>query len=128
METQVGSGPGAVPDGGVVPGPPLTVGKGLGGTLDLAWSASCSGLANSYAVYEGTLPIVGAYNHTPLKCDLGDVTTANIAPAAGNTYYLVVPETAFSEGSQGRGLIAGDAQETPQGAGACHPQRLSFCP
>src|SRR6185436_15073823 len=99
MQTPVLGGPGSVPDGGDVPGLPLRMGKGALGTLDLTWSPSCSAAATGYAIYQGTLPIAGTYNHVPLDCGLGSVTSANITPAAGNRYYLVAPETATSEGS-----------------------------
>jgi Protein of unknown function (DUF4038)/Concanavalin A-like lectin/glucanases superfamily/Putative collagen-binding domain of a collagenase/Bacterial Ig domain len=129
MQAPVGAGPGAVPDGGSVVGIPLAVGKGAAaGTLDLTWGASCSGTASNYEVYEGTLPIAGTYNHIPLNCNLGNVTATNITPAAGPTYYLIVAETAASEGSYGTGLIGGGASNIPQGEGACYPQQLSACP
>jgi hypothetical protein len=126
--TPVGGGPGAVPDGGTVAGTPLIVSQGPFDTLHLTWGVSCSGAANDYEVYEGTLPIAGTYNHVPLNCSVGNVTTANITPAAGDTYYLVVPVTSSSEGSYGKSFIGGGEQEIPQGAGACHPQQLSACP
>ena len=122
MQTMVGQGPGAVL------GSALNVNNGASGTLDLTWTASCTGAADNYEIYEGTLPIAGAYNHVPLNCNLGNVTTANITPTAGDRYYLIVAGSAASEGSYGIGLIAGSAQEIPQGAGACYPQQLSSCP
>jgi hypothetical protein len=128
MQTPVEGSAGAVPDGWAVPGLPLRVGKGAAGTLNLTWSVSCRLAANNYAVYEGTLPIAGTYNHAPLSCNLENVTTANVTPAAGNSYYLVVPETVSSEGSYGHGFIGGAASEIPQGASACRPQQLSACP
>ncbi len=117
--------PGAVPDGDGVPGTPLTVGKGVAGAIVLSWGASCSAGATNYAVYEGTLPIPGAYNHVARDCSLGNVPGATITPQAAGSYCLVVPETATAEGSYG---TSSAGAERPQGAGACHPQSLAACP
>lgn len=116
--------PGTVPDGATVPGTELKVTKLLGGNIQITWGASCSASANNHAVYEGTLPIAGVYNHTSRNCSLGNVLSASLAPSAGNRYYLIVPETAANEGSYGR---ATGGAERPQGGGACKPQLLG-CP
>jgi hypothetical protein len=122
MQAAVGHGPGAVL------GSALTLDKGPSATLNLTWTASCTGAADHYEIYEGTLPLAGTYNHVPLNCNLGNVTTANVTPASGNTYYLIVAESGASEGSYGTSLVAGSTQEIPQGAGACYPQQLFSCP
>ena len=94
------SGPGAVPDGGDVPGLPLLVNRGAGATLDLSWSSSCSATDTTYSVYEGTL-VANFDNHLPKTCDTAGATMANISPAVGDTYYLVVPRDDLNEGSYG---------------------------
>jgi len=118
------SGPGAVPDGNLVPGTPLVLGRGaLPGTLDLFWNASCSATDNSYAVYEGTLG--NYYNHLPKNCDTSGATTATVAPAVGDTYYLVVPRDASNEGSYGT-----DSGGTPRppAIATCRPPLTGACP
>jgi len=120
--------PGAVPDGDTVPGIPIKLGKGGAGTINVTWTASCSGGANNYALYEGTIPILGAYTHASLNCNLGNVTTASFAPGAGNTYYLVVPQTASAEGAYGSDRIGGAAHAIPAAGTPCHPQSVAPCP
>jgi plastocyanin len=120
--------PGAVPDGATVPGAPLTLGKGVGGELTLTWAGSCGGGASDYAIYEGTLPIAGTYNHAAVTCTTANATSANVVPGAGARYYLVVAETAANEGSYGKDTIGGVTAEIPPGAGECHAQILTSCP
>lgn len=120
----VAAAPGAVPDGSVVTGTELKVTKIAGGNIQLTWGASCSASVSNYAVYEGTLPIAGVYNHVARNCALGNVLMTSLAPSAGNRYYLIVPETAANEGSYGQKT---GGVERPQGGGACKP-RLVGCP
>ncbi len=54
---------GRIPDGGDVPGPPLTVGKEGGVDLILACGASCSSQDTDYEIYEGA--IGNSSVHTP---------------------------------------------------------------
>jgi glucose/arabinose dehydrogenase len=114
------SGPGRVPDGGPVPGTPLTVAKSVAipGSLDLAWGASCGPTAFDYAVYEGA--IGSWYSHTGIVCGTAGARAATIAPAPGNRYYLVVPMDDQSEGSYG---TASSGAERPRPGGHCRTQR-----
>ncbi len=98
--------------------------------LFLNWEASCSTDAESYGIYEG---VIGAwYSHTLLDCDDdGSDFSEQITPAAGNTYYLVVPRTSTAEGSYGKCSpgVCGAADERPVGAVQCvAPQALPACP
>jgi hypothetical protein len=120
--------PGTVPDGDTVPGVPLKLGKGAGTTLDATWTASCSGGANDYGLYEGSLPISGTYTHVLLDCNLGNVTSKNFTPNPGDKYYLVVPQTGANEGSYGSDRIGGVAHAIPAASTPCGPQTVAPCP
>lgn len=109
-------GAGRVPDGG------LTVDKAVGGTITLTWSASCSSVDADYAVYEGTLGDFAS--HAPRACSTGGALSYDLAPSAGNDYYLIVPVHADREGSYG---VDGTGAERPQGATACAAQALHAC-
>jgi len=114
---------GSVPDGGGAPGTPLTV-SAAGGNLTLSWGASCATPDTDYEIYEGTIGIY--YSHTQKFCTTGGATTRTFSQPAGNTYYLVVPKNAVSEGSYGR---ASNGSERPQGSAACLPQQIALaCP
>ena len=114
---------GTVPDGGAQPGAPLLVQPAGAGDLTLSWEASCSPAAIDYAVYEGT---IGAFtSHQPRLCSTGGATTATLTPAAGNTYYLVVPSNGEREGGYG---VRSDGTPRPASAAACAPQDPGACP
>jgi len=117
-----GSAAGAVPDGHLVPGIPLTLSLNEGGDLELSWSASCRSGDTDFAIYEGSL---GDFtSHEPGACSTGESTTAVFEPGPGNTYYLVVPHNAIWEGSYGH---RGDGTERPRGALACFSQAIAVC-
>jgi hypothetical protein len=94
------------------------------GDLTLSWVTSCSEGANDYGIYEGT--IGSWYSHTLKDCD--DAVPAlseDVTPAAGNTYYVVVPQNDFEEGSYGLATSG----ERPVGAAQCMvPQTVTPCP
>lgn len=117
--------PGVVPDR--LPAVPLRVNRGAGVTLALSWGASCSGGVTAYGIYEGTIPIAGAYDHKSNACPAGIATSAIITPVdGGNHYYLVVPRTATAEGSYGKNSAT---VEIPVGTTTCvAPQNLAACP
>ena len=125
-ECQIGPpdclGAGSVPDGQGGPQTELTVAKGASGSLSLAWGASCRGGDDDYAVYEGTLG--SFYSHAARLCSTSGARSALIAPAAGGTYYLVVPTRAYREGSYGKDSAG---VERPAGSGACFPQLVKPC-
>jgi hypothetical protein len=100
----------------------LSVLEASGGNLLLQWSASCQVDDNDYAVYEGTL---GSYtSHAPRFCSTGGSKLKLLTPAAGSTYYLVVPTEAGREGSYGK--RSGGLERVPP-ASACLPQLVSAC-
>jgi hypothetical protein len=115
-------GAGSVPDGGPVPGTPLTIDKGAGSAIVLSWGASCSAADTDYAVYEGALGDFADRN--PVACGTGGAQTLTFTPAPDSTYYLVVPVHAGSEGSYG---TDGSGNERAPGAGACDPQAILHC-
>lgn len=87
----------------------------------LTWDDSCLAADDDYAVYEGVL---GDFtSHAPVQCSTGGATSATITPAAGGTFYLVVPHNGVYEGSYG---VDSAGAERPQADdGACFPQELS---
>ena len=94
-------------------------------SLTLRWSASCTGGASDYAIYEGTLG--SWYSHTEIDCtDDGFDRQETVTPSAGGRYYLVVPLNGASEGSYGtdaRGI------ERPAGTVSCRASRVpTTCP
>ena len=103
-------------------GTPLTLANLPGDEISLSWGNSCSFDDLDYEIYEGT--IGDFYSHTARLCSTGGSTTATFAPAAGDTYYLVVPTNASREGSYG---IDGDGNPRPQGEIFCLPQTLGAC-
>jgi hypothetical protein len=118
-----GQAAGRVPDGDALPGLPLTVDKPGGGDVTLTWGFSCQSGDTDYEIYEGT---IGAYySHDSRFCSTGGATTMTFAPAAGNTYYLVVPTNGSREGSYG---TATASVERPQGGLACSLQLIGTCP
>ena len=113
---------GRIPDGGDLPGTPLTVGKGSGADLILAWGASCSSQDTDYEIYEGT---IGNFNvHTPITCSTGGQTQATVTPDLDSHYYLVVPHNSTVEGSYG---TDDSGQERQQGTAACLPRLTAGC-
>lgn len=115
-----GPGAGRVPDGGIVPGTPLRLGK-QAGDLRLSWGSSCHTGDLSYGVYEGALGDFAS--HVARLCSSSQ-TTEVLTPVSGNTYYLVVPANGTNEGSYG--TDSGGIQR-PQGGAACAPQSISAC-
>lgn len=113
--------PGAVPNGGDVPGIPLTVAT-AGADLVLSWGNSCRATDEDYAVYEGTLADFSS--HEPLVCTTAGATTITVTPSPGARYYLVVPLGFGKEGSYG---TWGDGTERPQGLTSCAPQEFGAC-
>ncbi len=116
------TGAGAVPDGWLVPGTPLSVEVAPGGALQLSWGASCAADDSDYAIYQGVL---GDFeSHVPKACTTGGLLTATISTGAGSAYYLVVPRNSFREGSYGR---TSDGTERPEGVITCIPYEIGSC-
>jgi hypothetical protein len=112
---------GGVPDGGAIPGPPLTVDLDPTGRVVLSWGSSCSADDSEYGVYEGTL---GDFtSHTARLCFTGGSTTATFA-ASSAAYFLVVPNNGTREGSYG---IDSSGEPRPPAADACHFQEIAAC-
>ena len=114
---------GAVPDGGRIPGIPLTVRKlVVPGSIALDWGASCSGDDIDYAVYAGSL---GEFeSHQPLTCSSGGGRSFSLFVGA-DAYYLVVPQTLDFEGSYG---LDSQGVERSSGPAACAAQAIASCP
>jgi hypothetical protein len=93
------------------------------GEVNLRWSDSCLIDDDDYEVYEGTLGDFAS--HAPVLCSTSGATTATITPAAGNTYYVVVPRNAAAEGSYG---VDSALVERPRSTAACLPQSIAVCP
>ena len=109
--------------GSVPEGSPLTVARGMGGTLSLAWSPSCHANDLDYAVYEGS---IGDFtSHVPRLCTTAGATSTSITPGAGNRYYLVVPQGSGAEGSYG---TRSDGIERPASPAACLVRGIVSCP
>lgn len=120
LSTSIPFPAGAVPAGQAGAG--LRLNKAAGGDLLLSWSASCLTTDDDYEVYEGTLQSFAS--HLPRLCTTGGATSATLAPAAGSTYYVVVPRNALREGSHGS---RGDGSERPRGPTSCLDQEIGAC-
>ena len=112
-------GPGECPDGGAVPGVPLTLAKVAGGDgLSLSWGGSCAA-ASDYAIYRGA---IGSWtSHAPVACTTNGVTTRTLMVPSLSGYYLIVPTDGTQEGSYGRST---SGVERAQGVSACLPQMI----
>jgi hypothetical protein len=114
---------GAVPNGGVRPGDPLRVRKGLGGGLMVSWGASCVTEDTDYVLYEGVLG--NFVSHVPVTCSTGGATMWAFAPAGASTYYLVAPQSPLFEGSHG---LRSNGLERLTGEATCLAQLVGGCP
>lgn len=92
------------------------------GRIDLAWSTSCTGNAEDYALYRGTLGEFDGYE--PVTCSSGGATEWSVADDDGNRFYLVVPRTLNREGSHGHDSLG--VERTPP-ASACLSQQIASC-
>jgi hypothetical protein len=116
---------------GIVP-PTITLAKAVAppGDIVVNWSSSCSEGGEDYGIYQGT--IGSWYSHAAIVCsDTAPFLTQQITPAAGSSYYLVVPHNASAEGSYGlsRNFPVPNNTERPVGGGACAtPQVVTPCP
>lgn len=123
VQTAAAAASGSVPDGATVPGSPLRVENGIGGAINLYWSASCMATDVDYAVYEGVL---GDFtSHLSRVCSTSGATSTTIVPSAGNAYYLVVPHNGSIEGSYG---VDSASAQRPASLSACFPQAIGACP
>jgi hypothetical protein len=99
---------------------PVTVTPGAGGLL-LTWEDQ-GPTVPAYNLYEGTLGTPGS--HVPLAChvtgtpDGAGSRSLEVAPGAGDRYYLVTASDACGEGSPGR---SSDGRRRPLPSGACGP-------
>jgi hypothetical protein len=118
-----GVSPGRVPDGDVVLGSVLRVGKS-GGSVVLSWGSSCSAAANDYTVHEGTLGTW--YSHQARACTTNGVTSVTLTPGTGSSYFLAVPVSDNAEGSYGSNSAG---LERPKSAVSCRGTWLAeHCP
>jgi hypothetical protein len=121
--THWGAIPGRVPDGDVLLGSLLRIGKS-GANLVLSWGASCSDSANDYTVHQGTLGTW--YSHHAVACTTNSVPSTTVPPGPGSSYFLVVPVTDDAEGSYGSDSAG---RERPSSAAACRGNWVTqHCP
>jgi hypothetical protein len=114
------TGAGEVPGSGTTP---LTILKGSAGQILLRWGTSCQSTDPDYAVYEGS--IGGNFtSHVQRFCTTAGSKLKLLTPAAGSSYYLVVPTRAGREGSYGQGS---SGVERAPAAAACMPQAIHAC-
>ncbi len=114
---------GRVPDGGDVPGTPLTL-RLLDGQIELSWGESCAADDQDFNIYQGTLG--NFYSHFRRSCGTGGATSALVPLSSSSVYYLVVPGNGLTEGSYGVNS-AGVPRPPAQSALACSPQITSEC-
>ena len=107
--------PSAVPDGGVVPGTPMTAGRNANGVdIDVTWDvATC--VAEDYHLLYGDLSDVSSYGYAGAACGLGTAGQATVAPPAGDVFWVIVAVDAMGfEGTHG---FDGNAAPRPASAG-----------
>jgi hypothetical protein len=94
------------------------------GNLVLSWGASCSASTTDYAIYEGSL---GSFtSHTAVDCSDDSLPLSEeIAPASGDTYYLIVPYNTAAEGSYG--TDSGAVERSPGLSRCVHAQDVTGC-
>jgi hypothetical protein len=120
--TPTTDGVGAVPDGGAIPGVPLTVNH-LPVGVELNWASSCQPSDGDYSVHVGDL---GDFtSHVPVACSTNGATTATLLPDAGDKYYLVVPTDGAADGSYG---TDSEGAERPESLAACRLRIAATCP
>ncbi len=114
---------GAVPDGNLVAGPPLTLDRD-GDLITLSWGASCAPEDDDFAIYEGTLGDFGS--HEPVACSTAGATTQTVSAAAGplRSYFLVAPRRTWIQGSLGQ---SSDGQPRHAGPSPCLPLLAEVC-
>jgi hypothetical protein len=119
------------PDGFSVHGGATWMIRGHGGpvppgTIKLEWQPACNEGTSpdqDYAVYGGTL---GSFlNLNGLTCSTSRATSWLADNVQDDSFLLVVPQTAASEGSYGRD---GDGLERPPASAPCLPQEIGSCP
>jgi len=115
-------GSGEVPDGGSLPGVPLTLERTVEGAVRLTWGDSCSPADDGYTVYQGNL---GNFTSSiPLGCDPITDTTTTVAAPFGDAWFLIVPRRGDVEGSYGSDS---EGIERPASGLACLPQVPGAC-
>ncbi len=103
-----------------------TLEKLAGGSIRVRWSASCSGEADDYAIYEGSLAALRAavWDHAPVRCNAGGDLVEEFVPAGGTRYYLVSARAREAEGSLG---ADSEGRERPAAAAACAVRETPSC-
>jgi hypothetical protein len=113
---------GRVPDHKTPLKTPLLLAKAASGQITLTWDKSCSVTDSNYGIYAGS---VGTFmSHVPVVCSTAGLKTATFTPAAGDLYYLVVPNNGNREGSYG--FTSANA-ERPVSTAACFVQQIGPC-
>ncbi len=107
-------------------GASATLEKLAGGSIRVRWSTSCSGNADNYAIYEGSLAALraGSWDHTPVRCNAGTDRVEDFVPSSGASYYLVSARAGVAEGSLGTDSVG---HERPQAAAPCAVREAPSC-
>ena len=92
------------------------------GQISLAWGESCRLGDVDYEIYEGNLGDFAS--HESVTCSTGGSTSALVVPAAGGTYYLIVPRNGTTEGTYG---VTSAGVERPQSANPCLAVSYGSC-
>ena len=101
---------------------PLLLDKADGSNIRLTWDPSCRLDDVDYAIYEGD---IGEFTgHSIAVCSTDGLTTKDLLPDPGGTYYLVVPNNFSQEGSYGKNS---ENQERPPASFGCFPQVVGGC-
>ena len=101
---------------------PLNLRKLPNGSVRLFWSDSCAAGDFDFGIYSGPLNDLAAL--APLQCSTSGATFATIVPAAGDVFFLVVPNNGIIEGSYGRD---DQGAERAVSLTACYAQLLTGC-
>jgi len=101
-------------------------GAGPAGPVALSWGPACNEAGTpgqDLAVYRGDL---GAFDdYTGLTCSTSRRTDHVAEDPAGESFYLVVPQTTAAEGRYGR---TGAGAERLPATSPCRPQDPGTCP
>jgi hypothetical protein len=122
--------PHPVPDGGKVPGTPMSAGKHANGTdIDVTWDvATCA--SDDYNLFFGDLANVSTYRYSGAVCNLGAGGQATFTPPAGSAFWVVAGVDAEArEGSHG--FESGGRVRDAAADGLCSVAtqlRSSICP
>jgi len=110
------------PAGAVLAATPLLLARDADGAIAMTWGASCRTGDADFAFYRGDL---GDFTtHEPVTCSTGQALSITVPLPPDDSYFLVAPLSADSEGSHG---LDGDGNERAPDAITCAPQDIGPC-